>query len=387
MSQLLEVIDQITFLIDDHNPIDIIYLDFCKAFDTVPHERLLIKLEAYGIVGNVSRWIRNFLSGRCQRVRVNDKYSSGSAVRSGIPQGSILGPVLFTVFINDLPDLLETTCKIFADDTKLYDKASNHAVIQRDLDKLQEWSNSWQLLFNADKCKVLHVGKGNTENTYNMNVNGVVYEIKTCEEEKDLGVIFDKTLVFDVHVEKCINKANGMIGLIKRTFTYLDKDVFLKLYKALVRPHLEYGNIIWHPKLKRQSIAIERVQRRATRLLKDCTGLSYSERLRYLNLHSLKGRRLRGDLIETYKIYHGLVDVEWSTFFAAPTVDRTRNSEGKIFVKQARTNLRSNVYSQRVVQYWNSLPYTFKHAKSLNSFKNLLDVDRNWCNLFVNFDE
>ena len=123
------------------------------------------------------------------------------------------------------------------------------------------------------------------------------------QEEKDLGVTFDEKLEFNKHIVSAIGKANQMLGLIKRTFTYLNKYTFLKLYKSLVRPHLEYGNIIWHPLYKKQSASIEKVQRRATKLLKECKEMSYSQRLKYLNLYSMKGCRLRGDLIETYKIF------------------------------------------------------------------------------------
>ena len=128
-----------------------------------------------------------------------------------------------------------------------------------------------------------------------MKIKGVNRPLQKCEDEKDLGVIFDKDLSFDTHIQKCINKANQMTGLIKRTFSYLNKDTFLKLYQAMVRPHLEYGNVIWYPRLKRQSIAIERVQRRATKLLHECTYMSYTDRLNYSHLHSLKGRRMRGN--------------------------------------------------------------------------------------------
>ena len=148
-------------MIDEKEAFDIIYLDFKKAFDSVPHERLLIKLAAYGLSGNILKWIRSFLSGRTQRVRVGSEKSGEAKVKSGIPQGSILGPVLFTVFINDLPDSLHSICKIFADDTKIYDKSSNHLDIQDDLDRLLIWSDTWDMQFNASKFKVLHFGKNN----------------------------------------------------------------------------------------------------------------------------------------------------------------------------------------------------------------------------------
>jgi hypothetical protein len=383
----MEVMEEITTLLDDKNPVDIIYLDFRKAFDSVPHERLLQKLQAYGVTGNILNWTRSFLSGRVQKVRVGNATSSLARVLSGIPQGSILGPVLFTVFINDLPECVQSSCKVFADDTKIYDKASNSSRIQQDLGRLEKWTHEWNLYFNVDKCKVMHMGRNNPCVSYTMKLGDSNIDLKKCEEEKDLGVTFDRNLSFDPHIQNSINKANKMIGVIKRTFLYLDRDTFIKLYKALVRPHVEYGNVVWHPYLKRQSIAIERVQRRATKLLKECRGMSYSERLKYLNLHSLKGRRTRGDLIETYKIFNGLVDIQWDTFFTSPQYTSTRNADGKIFVTRSNTNLRKNCYSNRVANLWNNLCFQLKSAPSTNDFKNHLDKLPKFISLFRGYDE
>ena len=220
-----------------------------------------------------------------------------------------------------------------------------------------------------------------------MRLNDSDIKIQSCEEEKDLGIIFDKTLLFDTHVQKSIDKANQMVGLIKRTFCYLTKDTFIKLYKALVRPHLEYGNMIWCPRLKRQSIAVEKVQRRATKLLKECKNMTYPERLQYLNLFSLKGRRLRGDMIETYKIYHRETDLVWDTFFTSANYTSTRRSDGKIFVKHSNTNIRKFVFSNRVVTNWNYLSSEIKNAPNTNLFKNLLDKDPKFYKTFFCFDE
>ena len=307
-TQLLEVMEDITKLLDNKIPVDIIYLDFRKAFDTVPHERLLVKLEAYGIGGSIVNWIRNFLVNRHQVVRVGEEISGKIAVKSGIPQGSILGPILFTIFINDLPDSVHSSCKIFADDTKIYNSHDKSDDLQQDLLRIQEWTNQWNLYFNVDKCRVLHIGKNNKNSNYTLKVNDEDKLITVTREEKDLGVMFDEALSFDPHIQNSVNKANKMLGLIKRTFSYLDKNIFGKLYKSLVRPHLEYANAVWYPTLKRQSITMERVQRRATKLVRKCNNLSYLERLKYLGLHSLHGRRLRGDLIQTYTIFNGIVN-------------------------------------------------------------------------------
>jgi len=220
-----------------------------------------------------------------------------------------------------------------------------------------------------------------------MTANNTTSKITTCDEEKDLGVVFDRNLSFDTHIQNSINKANKMIGLIKRTFTYLDRDTFLKLYKALVRPHVEYGNVIWHPHLKRQSIAVERVQRRATKLLKECHEMSYSERLLYLNLHSLKGRRLRGDLIEAYKLFNGFVDMRWEHFFESTPYNNTRNAEGKVFIQHSNTNIRKYCFTNRVANQWNNLSVNLKCAPSTNAFKNQLDVIPKFVELFSGFDE
>ena len=306
---------------------------------------------------------------------------------SGIPQSSILGPVLFTIFINDLPDNLESNCKVFADDTKIYGNSENHDKLQEDLDKLQKWSQEWNLYFNVQKCKTLHIGKKNPNTPYSMMVNDQHNPIPECSEEKDLGVLFDKDLTFDIHIQKAINKANQMISIIRKCFIHIDKNIFIKLYKALVRPHLEYGNIIWFPFLKRQSIALEKVQRRATKLIKECNEMSYMDRLKYLNLHSLKGRRIRGDLIEIYKIHNNLTDIDFNKLFSTCSSDRTRNNEGKLFIQYSRTNIRKYSFANRVAPHWNSLPRSVKFAPNLNTFKNLLDSNTNFNTQLFDYDE
>ena len=386
VTQLLEVMEDLTALIDLGKDVDIVYCDFRKAFDSVPHNRLLLKLAAYGIRGNVLKWISSFLFERKQWVKVGSERSKEARVLSGIPQGSILGPILFTIYINDLPELLESTVKIFADDTKIYNITSNSNVIQEDLNKLQEWCERWKLYLNVQKCKVLHVGKRNSQCEYAMKIKDEIYKLNISNSEKDLGVTFDCSLTFDAHIQRVVSKANQMIGVVKRAFTFLDKETFLKLYKAFVRPHVEYANVIWSPYLKRQSIAIEKIQRRATKILSECRDMTYGDRLRFLRLHSLKGRRIRGDLIQTFKILNEIEDVNTNTFFAFDQSNRTRNFKGKIFIKYCRTNRRKFSFAHRVANNWNSLPTNIKFAPSVNSFKNHIDTDPKFQELFYEYD-
>ena len=372
VTQLIEVIDDLTKLLDEGNKIDMIYLDFKKAFDSIPHERLLIKMKGYGITGKLLDWVRAFLAGRKQQVRVGTEFSEVTNVLSGIPQGSILGPVLFTIFINDLPDSIKSNCKIFADDTKVYNIVENKDTLQADLYKMQDWTDKWKLYFNVSKCKIMHLGKKNTCNDYFMKIDTNIQKLESCVEEKDLGIIFDPTLNFDIHINNIIKKANQMIGIIKRTFSYLDKEIFCKLYKSLVRSHLEYGNVIWAPHLKRQSISLEKVQRRATKLVPQCKGLNYRERLDFLNLYSLKGRRERGDLIQVFKIFNKIDNIDLN-ILPLSHYQQTRNQQFKLRTRYSKTDMRKFSFTNRVVQKWNELPLEIKLAKDVNSFKNMLD--------------
>lgn len=377
-TQLLEVMEDLNRLMEEKDSIDIIYLDFKKAFDTVPHARLLAKMEGYGVTGSILQWIRDYLNKRSQKVRVGTDYSELTDVLSGIPQGSILGPILFIIFINDLPDEMTCYCKIFADDTKIYERAKNSASLQDNLDRLQTWSEKWKLFFNISKCKVLHVGKQNPKHDYKMLKDDGTYDtVNKCKNEKDIGVVFDELLSFDTHIQETINKANKRIGIIRRTFTHIDRDIFNLVYKVLIRPILEYGNIIWHPNLKRQSIAIERVQRRATKLVPELKSDDYATRLEKLNLPSLKYRRFRGDMIQTYKILTEIDDIDASKFFSRKKVDKTRNFDTDLYVQYSATNRKKMGFSTRAVKGWNALSRYTKLASNLNQFKSLLDNDPN----------
>ena len=387
VTQLIEVYDTLTELIDDGKNVDIIYLDFKKAFDSIPHERLIMKMKGYGINGLTLEWVRSFLSDRKQRVRIGEKFSSMTNVTSGIPQGSILGPVLFTIFINDLPDAINVHCKVFADDTKIYESSKKHTEIQEDLYRMQKWTEEWNLYFNVNKCKVMHIGKKNPRQEYYMKIENEKQKLETCTEEKDLGITFDENLRFDIHIDNITKKANQMLGIIRRTFTFMNKVIFSKLYKSLVRSHLEYGNVIWNPYLKRQSIQIERVQRRATKLVPECKEMSYGNRLRYLKIFSLKGRRIRGDLIQMYKIFQGLDEVNKEKLLPMAVYRGTRNQDLKLRRRYSRTDIRKHTFTNRTVEVWNTLPAEVKNAPSLNAFKNRIDSIPQMIEKFYAYDE
>ena len=283
--------------------IDIIYTDFAKAFDRVPHQRLLQKMKNLGITESTLSWIRVFLSEGIQCVRVENVFSSWKPVKSGIPQGSVLWPVIFVIFINDTPDYVQSMCQLFTDDAKIFRSVNSQEdirILHEDLSDLTIWADRWQLPFNIDKCKSPHIGRNNPDHTYEMNGQ----QLKHVNEEKDLGVLIDNDLKFHKQTVEAVKKGKSVLGLIKKSFAIHGERTLPLLYKSIVRPHLEYGNVIWGPFFRGDIIAIENVQRRATKLVPLLKGLTYEERLRALNL-PLAHRRRRGDMIYTNKILTG----------------------------------------------------------------------------------
>ena len=388
MLQLLKVLDIWTQILDQGGEIDIIYCDFMKAFDKVPHKRLLYKIKQYGIDGNILGWIEDFLSDRTQSVIINSCTSKAANVTSGIPQGSVLGPILFVLYINDLPSVVDkdTYIFLFADDTKAFRQIhspEDNQILQKDIDNMIKWSNTWLLKFHPQKCTMMHMGKTSppkpnsdpnliTQHTYHMEGHPLSYS--QCE--KDLGVHIDNALNFDKHINQAINKATRVMAIVRKTFDYMDKEIFLNIYKGLIRPHLEYASSVWSPHLIKHIEAIEGVQRRATKQIPGFYNLEYGERLKKLKLPTLKYRRLRGDMIQTFKILHDEYGYDKSLppFLKIATTSNLRGNSKKLFVDRCNKDIRKFNFSNRIVKYWNSLPETIINSKDVWDFEKKLDA-------------
>jgi len=374
VTQLLAVLDKWTEALDRCSNLDAIYLDFSKAFDSVPHHRLLMKLEGYGISGSVWSWIEDFLVLRNQRVIINGMKSKPAWVLSGIPQGSVLGPLLFILFVNDMPETVQSHIQMFADDTKIFREVNNPAeslLLQTDIEILEKWSSTWQLKFNAEKCKVMHLGTKNSKHQYIMHNEGIEITVQQTELEKDLGVFVDPKLTFSSHCEQKANKANKILGLIRRSYVHLDATTVKCLYTSLVRPHLEYGHAAWCPVYKKDSELLENTQRRATKLVPALKDLSYTERLERLDLPSLYYRRARGDVIEAYKHMHNKYTVDAN--YIKLDESNTRGHKYKIKKERTSKNIRQQFFSNRIANTWNMLPADIVEAPSLNALKARLD--------------
>ena len=253
VDQLLSFLEDITLYTDEGNWADSIYLDFSKAFNSVPHERLLQKLSALGLKENMYNWIKSFLTKRFEVVVVCGTQSFPKPTISGVPQGSCLGPLLFLAYINDIDNCFHHS-KIFkyADDTKVYSKISkansdvDSSLLQQDLDNIAQWAQIWQLPFNVNKCAIVNFSKNNPANTYKIGEKFV----QRTHQERDLGVIIDNNLKPSKQVANAVGKAQAALSILKRTVVSRDKSIFLPLYKQLVRPHLEYATCAWKPYLK-----------------------------------------------------------------------------------------------------------------------------------------
>jgi hypothetical protein len=374
-TNVVQFMDVVTKIIDKGNPADIFYLDFAKAFDKVPHERLLLKLAAKGVAGRILKWIRNWLTGRTQWVVLNGAKSESSNVDSGMPQGTILGPPLFTVHIDDI-DLVAMLAEIlikFADDTKGAKEITcegDRRILQEILDNLQKWASTWGMEFNTSKCKIMHVGRGNPGYTYYLNGT----ELSTTEEEIDVGITVQKSLKPGRHCEKAANRATAILKLILRNFHYRDRNVFMKLYKQYVRPHLEYSSPAWSPSSRADIEKLEAVQRKALSQVAGLQGKSYEQRCEELKLESLEERRKKQDMKLVHSMLLGKGNIRCETLFEKASNRqgaRTRNTDGVNNLKQpmARTELRKNSFAVRTINQWNGLPEDLKSCTTTEQFK------------------
>ena len=375
-SNLLESLEEWSEALDNDLDLDIIFLDFKKAFDTVPHERLIKKLKSYGIVSKISDWIGDFLRGRTQQVCVGDGLSEWGQVKSGVPQGSVLGPMLFLLYVNELPELVKSGIKLFADDTKIYRTIKGEEdtqALQDDLDVLSRWSEDWMLDFNIDKCKVMHCGRRNQGATYTLTQDGLVHQLKTTDQEKDLGVLVENTLKPTLHCHQSANKAAAALRRIRKAFVDFDSSSFRMLYTTYVRPHLEYCMQAVGPYMVQDFKVLEKIQRRATKLVRGLKNVPYEDRLKRLKIYDMKRRLLRGDLILVFKIMRGMTRLDFNKFFEENAGERTRGHNKKLKVKRARHKPRAMTFSRRTIQHWNSLPQDVIQAETVDSFKNRLD--------------
>ena len=395
-TQLAITIDDLTRNFDNNIQTDLAILDFSKAFDTVPHDRLLHKLEAYGVRGHLIKWIETFLCSRKMRVMVNGEYSSEAEVLSGVPQGTVLGPILFLVMINDLPDCVKSIVRLFADDCVLYRCINNFEdclILQNDLKCLEKWAEDWGMRFNAKKCYIMSIKK-KISHFYQLN-NTILQEVQT---NPYLGLNISNDLKWSFHINSVCNKASCTLGFVRRNLYHCPKATRLTAYISLVRSVLDYGSIIWDPYQQGDIDKLERMQRQGARFVtndyrsreKGCM----TRMLEDLDLQPLQQRRKELRLTFLYKIAEGLIPaIPKDTYLKSQRKGRkiiernlddyvhsnavskyVTNNTRCFVIPQGSTEIYKQSFFVKTISDWNRLRDNVVMAGSVEQFKTQLKI-------------
>ena len=350
---------------------DVIFLDFEKAFDSVPHDRLLLKLERFGITGSLLSWLSNFLQGRSQRVVIEGCQSDWAPVTSGVPQGSILAPLLFILYVNDIPESLSSPAEMFADDMLIYNycpPSQTSITAQESLDKVTDWCGSWLLGTNADKRESMKFTRARTPSPCNYTINSKL--LTQVPTHKHLGVVLSSDLSWKPHVLSVVARSNRLLGLLKRTFGSHSKALFTG-YRSMIRPILEYACQAWNPHQAYLIEKLECVQRNVTRWIigKDTP---YEDRLKSLKLATLVQRREFLSLVQLFKFIKGHYSVNTNDYVSFSNRQSRRRHQFKLYKLFCHTDIFWYSFWHRYIDTWNSLPSSLVDLDSMNAFEKAL---------------
>ena len=382
VSQLLSIVHEIQSSFDSSLEVGAVFLDISKAFDKVWHPGLLFKLKSYGIEGKLLNLLENYLHNRKQRVVLDGQCSSWKNILSGVPQGSVLGPLLFLIYINDLPDGICSLCKIFADDTSIFSKVHNKYLCQtnlnNDLSNIKEWAFQWKMQFNPDPNKqaneVYFSKKITSHDILPIKFNN--NPVQLCNSQKHLGLILDKQLNFNEHIDKKIKVCNKLIGSIKCLSSILPRKSLLTIYKSFVRPQLDYGDIIYDNPANESFINIvEKVQYKACLAITGAIhGTSRESLYKEFGLESLRFRRWYRKMIFFYRIVNELTpkyltDIIPKTNCHYGTRSKTNSEINQFYT---RTESFKNSFFPYCIKEWNKLDVKIRNLSSLSKFKKAL---------------
>ena len=380
--QLIITYNDITKFVDSGCIVDLVFFDFTKAFDKVSHGVLLGKLGDIGVCPQILFWISQFLCERSMKVVISGRPSNSRRVTSGVPQGSVLGPLLFLIYINHAVSHLHCYYKIFADDIKLYltcrsgELSVAEVNLQQNVDTLIGTSESWGLSMNVSKCVCIrfcsrsHAIPYEGNSPYHINNEYIQFALS----HPDLGITIDRSLKFHSHIKRIVNTCNGLITNLLGSTLCRDPAFMMNIFKSYIRPQLEYSSSLWNLGFLGDTRSLESVQRRWTREVRDMGDISYQNRLQSLNLFSFQGRLLRSDMILTWKIFNGKCAISPEQVFIMDN-SITRGHRFKIFLPRVNLEICRRFFPVRVVQTWNSLGDDTVSCDTLNGFKSLLHRD------------
>ena len=336
-------------------------MDFSKAFDKVAHYRLLHKLDNYGISGKANRWIADFLSGKSQQVVVEGCASGKVPVTSGVPQGSVLGPMLFLVYINEIVDKTSSAVRLFADDTIIYrpiTTSNDQTTLQKDLNVLDHWSRVWQMEFHPSKCQTLHITRSSKLLLTNYNLYGP--QIEAVDSAKYLGVTLTPDLRWNNHVHSVRNKSSATMRLLQRNMRISSTQIKTRAYNTYVRPQLEYAATIWDPHTKQNIKKLEQVQRTAARWMlgRYRNTSSVSDMLNELGWCSLEQCRADAHLIMMYKLRNNMLAIDPSPYLKPAQGSIARVYPHGYITLDTNTKIYARSFYPNTIRQWNSLPPT-----------------------------
>lgn len=372
ITNLMIAREEWTRIVDSGSPVDAIFVDFSKAFDKVDHGTLTQILQLHQFDPILIRWIVNFLQNRYFYVRVNGSLSERVEVKSGVPQGTVLGPVLFNIFVSQIPSRLQSSCLFFADDFKLWlaiNSDDDFRMLQTDLDTINQISVELHLPLNLNKCQHISVGHHETPRQYQIAGQAIT----THDTVRDLGVWVRSNLKTDAHTNVCAAKGLRMLWALRRSLAIWDEDSVPKLLSTFIRPVMEHGAPAYFPRTKAESLQLERIQRLATRMIPHLRERSYGERCSALNLFSLEYRRTRMDLIFTFKTVCLDQYPDLRKYFVLKSTRETRGHPFRLEKHRLRRTNPVNCLSTRIVNLWNSLPNYIFTASSVEAFKAEID--------------
>ena len=375
VTNLISFYSRVTDIIQEREGwVDCIYLDLKKAFDRVPHKRLLYKLKQYGGVGgSMLVWMKNYLEGRQMRTVIRDKVSRWREVVSGVPQGSVLAPIMFLIYVNDMPEGINSYINMFADDAKLMKRIISEdscRELQCDLDKLYDWSQIWKMDFNANKCHVLEMGRSEKRPRGEYSMGNET--INKAKDERDLGVTVQDDLSPEMHIKKIVGATYRLVVNMRVAFHYMDVEMLRTLIVSIIRPRLEYAAVMWSPRHKKHIVKLERIQKMATRMIPELKELSYEERLERLRLPTLSRRRQRGDMIEMFKIVKGMEKLDREDLISRDE-GITRGHRFKLKKTRCLKDVKKDSFPYRCIDVWNGLDEEVVDAANVHTFKSRYD--------------
>lgn len=377
-TQLITTIHEIASTLDSAGQIDLVFLDFSKAFDRVCHSKLLTKLHRFGLPSFIINWIQQYLSYRSQFVVIDGYPSRRLPVTSGVPQGSVLGPILFLMYVNDITTSVcpDAEIRLFADDCLIFKKVTcqnDQISLNRSLARIHEWCTTWSMSLNSEKTVLLRITNKRQPFLFTYKINNDT--VTEATEYKYLGLTITNKLTWSSHIEKICTAATQKLGLLRHKLKNAPSNAKLLAYKSFILPKIEYASAVWDPHYQKDKHRLEMVQRRAVRFIfnKYKRTDSPSSIMLVNKIPTLEQRRKIARLKFLFLLYHNKLNVNAGAYIQ-PFLSRTSRNRHtcNLLPYQTRTNLFKNSFFPRTITDWNSLPENIVLSQSANVFERAL---------------